>query len=96
MLRDVLKKVATFGPLTHQNCVVGQKIATHATVFEIFLMWACFWHSLKDFKVGVAHPRCKIGRLSGSRLLSYLHRSIANPATRKSTQLNIGLKELKS
>ena len=27
---------------------------------------------------------------------SYLHRSIANPATRKSTQLNLGLKELKT
>ncbi len=40
---------------TPQNCVV-----------ETFLMWACFWHSLEDFKVGVAHPRGEIGRLSAS------------------------------
>ena len=31
-----------FGAPTHQNCVVGQTIATHATDFETLLMWACF------------------------------------------------------
>ena len=60
------KKWPAFSALTHQNCVVGKKIATHATAFETFLMWACFWHSLKNFKVGVAHPRCEIGSLSTS------------------------------
>ncbi len=60
-LRDILKKRLAFGPVTPQNCVVGQKFATHAIVFKTFLMWACFYHSLKDLKVGVAHPRDEIG-----------------------------------
>ena len=30
-----------------------------------------------------------------NRLSSYLHRSIANPATQKSTELNLGLKKLR-
>ena len=35
-------------------------------------MWACFWHSLKDLKVGVVHPRCDIGSLSASPSFSTL------------------------
>ena len=35
-----------------------------------------------------------VSDLAANRLSSYLHRSIANPATRKSTELNLGLKEL--
>ena len=31
-----------------------------------FLMWACFWHSLRDLKVDVAHPHFEIGSLSTS------------------------------
>ena len=62
-LRVVLKKWLANGPATPpQNCVVGQKIVAHALFSKTFLMWACFWHSLKDFKVGVAHPRGEIGR----------------------------------
>ncbi len=34
--------------------------------------------------------------LAANSLPSYLHRSIANPATRKSTECNLGLKELNS
>ena len=52
-----------FGAPTPLNCVVRQNIATHTTVFETFFMWACFWHSLKDFKVVVALPRCEIGSM---------------------------------
>ncbi len=37
----------------------------------------------------------RVSDLAASRLSSYLHRSIANPATRKSTEFNLGLKELK-
>ncbi len=62
-LRDVLKKKwPANDPATQQNCVVGHKIAGHTIFFKTFLMWACFWHSLKDFKVSVAHPRGEIGR----------------------------------
>ena len=39
--------------------------------------------------------RTRVSDPAANTLSSYLHRSIANPATRKSTQLNIGLKELR-
>ena len=44
---------------------------------------------------GSDKKRSRVSDPAANRLSSYLHRSIANPATRKSTQLNIGLKELK-
>ena len=40
--------------------------------------------------------RSPVSNLAANRLSRYLHRSIANPATRKSTELNLGLKELKT
>ena len=39
--------------------------------------------------------RSRVLDLAANRLSSYLHRSIANPATQKSTELNLGLKELR-
>ena len=43
---------------------------------------------------GVTKKRSRVSDLVANRLSSYLHRSIANPATQKSTELNLGLKEL--
>ncbi len=48
------------------NCVGGQKIVAQVHFFKTFFMWAWFWHSFKDIKVGVAHPRREIGRWSAS------------------------------
>ncbi len=48
------------------NCVGWQKIVAQAHFFKTFFMWAWFWHSFKDIKVGVAHPRREIGRWSAS------------------------------
>ncbi len=60
-LRDVLKKWPANGPATPQNCVVGQKIVAHAHFFQNFLDVGVVLSFLKDFKVGVAHPRGEIG-----------------------------------
>ena len=38
--------------------------------------------------------RSRVSDLAANRLSSYLHCSIANSATRKSTEFNLGLKEL--
>ena len=43
---------------------------------------------------GVTKKRSQVSDPAANTLSSYLHRSISNPATRKSTQFNIGLKEL--
>ncbi len=60
-LRDVLKKqLASFRPVDPPklcNC------RPRTFFFKTFWVWACFWHSLKDFKVGVAHPCGEIGTL---------------------------------
>ena len=44
---------------------------------------------------GVTKKRSRVLNLAANRLSSYSHRSVSNPATRKSTELNLGLKELK-
>ena len=44
---------------------------------------------------GSDKKRSRVSDLAANRLLSYLHCSIANPATQKSTELNLGLKELR-
>ena len=43
---------------------------------------------------GSDKKRSRVSDPAANRLSSYLHRSIANPATQKSTELNLGLKEL--
>ncbi len=61
-LRDILEKVAGVRP-GHPTKLCGRaKNCLPHNFFKTFLTWACFWHSLKDFKVGVAHPHGEIGR----------------------------------
>ena len=49
---------------------------------------------VREVGQGVTKKRSRVSDPAANRLSSYLHRSIANPATRKSTQFNIGFKEL--
>ncbi len=61
ILRDVRKKWPANGLPTPQLC--GWANNCHPRYFfQNFLDVGVFWHSLKDFKVGVAHPRDEIGR----------------------------------
>ena len=50
---------------------------------------------VREVGQGVTKKRSRVSDPAANTLSSYLHRNIANPATRKSTQFNIGLKELK-
>ena len=45
-------------------------------------------------QLGSDKKRSRVSDVAANSLTSYLHRSIANPATRKSTEFNLGLKEL--
>ena len=51
---------------------------------------------VREVGQGVTKKGVRVSDLAANRLSSYmyLHRSIANPVTRKSTQLNLGLKDL--
>ena len=49
---------------------------------------------VREVGQGVTKKRSRVSDPAANTLSSYLHRSIANPATRKSTQFNIGLKEI--
>ncbi len=63
-LSDVLKNWPAFNlpmPPRPKLCGRAKKFRPHKFFFKTILMWACFWHSLKDFKVGVTHPRGEIG-----------------------------------
>ena len=65
ILRDVLKKSGRLSARRPSQTVwSGKKNCHPRTIFKTFLMWACFWHSLK---MGVAHPSDKI--CSGSAVL---------------------------
>ena len=66
MLRDVSKKVASFRRTDPAKLCGWAKNCHQCKNFQTFLDVGEFLAQFKGFKVGVAHPRCEIGSLSGS------------------------------
>ena len=66
MLRDVLKKVAGFRRSNPAKLCGQAKNCHQCKMFQNFLDVGVFLAQFEGFKVGVAHPRCEIGSLSGS------------------------------
>ncbi len=60
-LGDIVRKVASFWPADLPNLAAGQKHCCPHKFFQNIFDVPCFWHSLKDFKVGAAHARGEIG-----------------------------------